>query len=171
MRQGRGLGPLAEPGPCRREAPSPSSCRSLSALAPLGLRRYHSGVSNGGGGGRPSLLRSFRRRVPFATPAPAEPVCVIGDVHGCFALLEQLLAQLPADHRIILAGDYIDRGVDSAQVLRFLQAQPGLTCLMGNHEDMLLRFLQDPEREGPRWIRNGGQETLQSFGIDGVGCR
>jgi serine/threonine protein phosphatase 1 len=79
-----------------------------------------------------------------------------------------MLAQVPDGHRIILAGDYIDRGEQSAGVLQCLSARPDLTCLMGNHEDMLLRFLQDPAREGGRWIRGGGLQTLASFGIAGA---
>lgn len=104
----------------------------------------------------------------FPDPAPDTPLCVIGDVHGCLPVLERILQQVPQDHRIILAGDYIDRGEQSAEVLRYLSRRPDLTCLMGNHEDMLLRFLQDPGREGGRWIRNGGLQTLASFGIRGA---
>jgi len=108
------------------------------------------------------------RSVDFSDPAPETPLCVIGDVHGCLTLLERMLQQVPQDHRIILVGDYVDRGEQSAEVLRYLSTRPDLTCLMGNHEDMLLRFLQDPEREGRRWIRNGGLQTLASFGIRGA---
>lgn len=115
-----------------------------------------------------SLFQWAGWRAPFPDPAPDAPLCVIGDVHGCFALLEQMLAKVPQDHRIILAGDYIDRGGQSAQVLRHLSEQPGLTCLKGNHEDMLLRFLADPAREGGRWIMHGGLQTLASFGIRGA---
>lgn len=115
-----------------------------------------------------SLLQKFGRGASFDNPAPGAPLCFIGDVHGCLPLLEKMLAQVPQDHRIILAGDYIDRGEESAGVLRCLSQRPELTCLMGNHEDMLLRFLQDPAREGSRWLRNGGLQTLASFGISGV---
>ncbi|WP_259971243.1 metallophosphoesterase [Leisingera caerulea] len=115
-----------------------------------------------------SLLRKFGKGPAFADPAPGEPLCVIGDVHGCLPLLQQMLAQVPQDHRVILAGDYVDRGEQSAEVLRFLSARPDLTCLMGNHEDMLLRFLKNPAGDGGRWIRNGGLQTLASFGICGA---
>lgn len=115
-----------------------------------------------------SLFRKLSGADTFADPAPAEPLCVIGDVHGCLPLLERLLAQLPQDHRVILVGDYIDRGEHSAEVLRYLSTQPALTCLMGNHEEMLLAFLRHPEEAGGRWVRNGGLQTLASFGIRGV---
>ncbi|MFW8594302.1 metallophosphoesterase family protein [Cribrihabitans neustonicus] len=118
-----------------------------------------------------SFMRKFGKGAAFANPAPGAPLCVIGDVHGCLPLLERLLAQVPADHRVILAGDYIDRGPYSAGVLRYLSARPELTCLMGNHEDMLLGFLQEPARDGPLWIGNGGLQTLASFGVRGPGPR
>ncbi|WP_411351741.1 metallophosphoesterase [Leisingera aquaemixtae] len=114
------------------------------------------------------MLRKFAKGAAFADPAPEVPLCVIGDVHGCLPLLEHMLAQVPQDHHVVLAGDYVDRGEQSAGLLRFLSARPDLTCLMGNHEDMLLRFLQNPARDGGRWIRNGGLQTLASFGICGA---
>jgi serine/threonine protein phosphatase 1 len=39
---------------------------------------------------------------------------------------------------------------------------------MGNHERMLLDFLDDPAGRGRRWLGAGGTETLASFGIDRV---
>ena len=124
--------------------------------------------------------RKMRRQgtapVPFAPlPRPDEPVCVVGDIHGRLDLLKRMLAQIEecpdaAKARIIIAGDMIDRGPQSAAVVRLLhrrcRADPTRTfCLMGNHERMMLDFLQDPERNGPRWLASGGSDTLASFGI------
>jgi serine/threonine protein phosphatase 1 len=39
---------------------------------------------------------------------------------------------------------------------------------MGNHEQMLLEFIDDPVGRGLRWLRNGGTQTLTSFGLKGV---
>lgn len=111
------------------------------------------------------LGRFFDRGRAFADPAPDMPICVIGDVHGCLPLLERMLQKVPQDHQVILAGDYIDRGEQSAAVLRALSARTDVMCLMGNHEEMLLQFLVEGASEGGRWIRNGGLETLASFGI------
>ncbi|WP_037312998.1 metallophosphoesterase family protein [Ruegeria halocynthiae] len=93
---------------------------------------------------------------------------MIGDVHGCIVQLEKLLHQVPQGFRTILVGDYIDRGEHSAEVLQLLSSHNDLTCLMGNHEEMLLQFLRDPERHGARWVRYGGLQTLASFGIRGA---
>ena len=42
---------------------------------------------------------------------------------------------------------------------------------MGNHERMMLEFLDDPAGRGARWLGNGGLQTLASFGIGGLGAR
>ena len=96
----------------------------------------------------------------------------IGDVHGCLALLVDLLRQIDTDagtrpRRLVFIGDYIDRGPDSAGViglLRDLQDEPDadVVCLMGNHEDLLVRALADPDYLD-NWLYNGGDTTLASF--------
>jgi len=118
------------------------------------------------------------RRPDSVPPAPALPVYAVGDLHGCSGLLERMLARIDADiaatapgpTRIVFLGDYIDRGADSAGVLARLRAleaaRPGqAVCLMGNHERMLLDFLDDATGRGARWLRHGGLQTLASFGV------
>jgi serine/threonine protein phosphatase 1 len=39
---------------------------------------------------------------------------------------------------------------------------------MGNHEAMMLDFLNAPVESGPRWLKHGGIQTLASFGISGA---
>jgi serine/threonine protein phosphatase 1 len=101
----------------------------------------------------------------FDPVSPDAPFCVIGDIHGRLDLLEQLVPALPKDTYIISVGDMIDRGNHSAQVLEYVRAHPEMTALMGNHEAMMLDFLIEPESHGRRWITNGGQQTLTSFGV------
>lgn len=105
-------------------------------------------------------------------PCPETPVGVIGDVHGCAELLEELLGRLDEAgvKHIVTVGDYVDRGERSADVLHMLRARSSetpetLVCLMGNHEKMMLDFLDRPVERGARWLRNGGLQTLASFGI------
>ncbi|SFG97194.1 metallophosphoesterase family protein [Methylobacterium gossipiicola] len=103
----------------------------------------------------------------------ADLTYAIGDIHGCAGALSRLLARIDthrsgAARRLVFLGDYIDRGPDSAGViatLRALQvAEPDrVTCLMGNHESMML----DAYRGGfgtTSWLENGGRATLRSFG-------
>jgi len=111
-------------------------------------------------------------------PKPETLTFVIGDIHGCADRLSSLLVQIDedcADHpdieaKIVFVGDYIDRGEESAAVLAFLvgvQSEHGdqVTCLAGNHEQMMLDFLNDPFVKGKRWLRHGGVQTLASYGI------
>jgi serine/threonine protein phosphatase 1 len=101
----------------------------------------------------------------------------IGDIHGCSDLLDALLARIEEhaagrDRHLVFLGDYIDRGPDSASVLRTVSrlhwAEPErVTCLMGNHERMLLDAL-GTEDAAVHWLGNGGEETLDSFGARDV---
>ncbi|GHA58876.1 metallophosphoesterase [Amylibacter ulvae] len=102
-----------------------------------------------------------------------EPLFVIGDVHGCDVLLNQLLAKRPDDAQLIFVGDLVDRGPNSAAVLDIVQSecQNGAICLMGNHEKMMLDFLDRPTERGPRWLTFGGLQTMESFGIRGISER
>lgn len=85
---------------------------------------------------------------------------VIGDVHGCYKTLMALVAQFPKDQPIAFAGDLIDRGPGSKEVIEFVKSN-GHHCVMGNHEDMLVRAAENGDING--WLRNGGIQTLQSY--------
>ena len=103
-------------------------------------------------------------------PAPEQGFVAIGDIHGCseaLALMWEKIAAAAPGLTVVHVGDYIDRGPDSAGVLRMLserQAKAGdIICLKGNHEDMFLDFLEAPEEKGERFLRYGGLQTLESF--------
>jgi serine/threonine protein phosphatase 1 len=93
----------------------------------------------------------------------------ISDIHGCsktfIALIENVI-KLKRSDELYLLGDYIDRGNDSKGVLDyilFLISQKfDVTVIRGNHEEMLLRSLSDPDYS-QTWIQNGGDKTLASF--------
>ncbi|HEX7929161.1 MAG TPA: metallophosphoesterase family protein [bacterium] len=92
----------------------------------------------------------------------------IGDIHGCLASLRALVAKLPADQELIFLGDYVDRGPDSAGVIRYLrQLATERPCrfLMGNHERLMLDAIDfDDAIRG--WVQNGANPTLHSYGED-----
>jgi serine/threonine protein phosphatase 1 len=95
----------------------------------------------------------------------------IGDIHGCFnafqILLEQKIQLIKSD-KIILLGDYIDRSIQSKEVIDYiidLQTKGfDIVPLLGNHEAMLLDAYNN-EGLTSKWIQNGGSETLKSFNI------
>lgn len=83
---------------------------------------------------------------------------VVGDVHGHKSLLESLLAAVDFDtsrDRLIALGDLIDRGPESAAMLRMVRDAPWMVSLMGNHEAMLIDALGDGTSE-QTWRMNGG---------------
>ena len=112
------------------------------------------------------------------THAP-EGVCLyaIGDIHGRMDLLARLVEQIDADAatlpegtraQIIFLGDYIDRGLQSRDVIEHFASgaldRYDPVFLLGNHEEALLRFLQEASF-GTQWTRYGGGETLYSYGF------
>ncbi|MCZ0964364.1 metallophosphoesterase [Paracoccus benzoatiresistens] len=107
----------------------------------------------------------------FPPPLPDETICLLGDLHGRLDCLEQFLLlrqrHFPSATLIVL-GDMIDRGPDSAGVLARLQdaTTGGAICLKGNHEEMLLAAIANPEDNLSTWLRHGGRQAAASFGID-----
>ena len=93
---------------------------------------------------------------------------VIGDVHGERALLTRLLAELPfiaPDDALVFLGDYLDRGPDSRGVVELLRRLPEGTagqvvCLRGNHEDALLKAIDDRD---PSFILPPGNGVAASY--------
>jgi serine/threonine protein phosphatase 1 len=102
----------------------------------------------------------------------------VGDVHGSLDKLKALV-EACREHadgremRFVFLGDYIDRGPDSAGVLRFMMSLQAdlpkqIVALMGNHEAWALSLLDGVVPVGA-WLRNGGAETLLSYGVKDVG--
>ena len=92
------------------------------------------------------------------------PFDLIGDVHGCCDELEQLLQQLgyvannsnsdsfwnfptythPQGRKAIFLGDLVDRGsriLDTVKLVRNMMATDSALCILGNHENKLMRKL------------------------------
>lgn len=114
-----------------------------------------------------AFVNKLARKSPFPPIAPEQPFIAIGDIHGCADLLSDALGRAK-NQPVVCVGDYVDRGARSDEVLRTLFARPDVTCLSGNHEEMMLRFIDTPEKHGSRWLRYGGVQTLASFNVDGV---
>jgi serine/threonine protein phosphatase 1 len=106
---------------------------------------------------------------------PGKRYYVIGDIHGRLDLYESMIDAVEQDAagagvgdvRIILLGDLVDRGPDSAGVLartRTWQQQRHVRVLVGNHEEMFLKSFTRPEALR-HFLKHGGRETLLSFGF------
>ena len=116
--------------------------------------------------------------LPPVGPVPDQPLFVIGDLHGELDLLEKMLEKIDgaigqvklSNPLLVFVGDLVDRGPNSAGVVRRMmelttEFPENVVSLMGNHEQMLLDFLDAPIARHARWMRNGGVETCDSFGL------
>jgi len=133
----------------------------------FGPKQTSSRASSRMSGRQEALPRQIR--IPIVPPL----AYVIGDIHGCLDLYRSLEDKIIEDAAgasalLILVGDLIDRGPDSAGVICHAMgpAPSGMEriTLMGNHEQMMLSFLKSP-RAQIRWLEYGGQTTLTSYGI------
>ena len=145
--------------------------RSLRGLPREGFRRVH-------------VLRSAEEvaaaeilRTPLWSDQRSDhgPFDVIGDIHGCYPELLELLSGLgyevaadgatvspPAGRRAVFVGDYGDRGPDTPAVLRLVMAMADAgtaICLPGNHDAKLARKLKGRDVQ----ITHGLAETLQQL--------
>ena len=96
---------------------------------------------------------------PFS---PAEPLFVITDLHACSQAMDRLLAQKPADCRLVFLGDAVDRGPDPLGVLAGLMRDPTSVLLRGNH-DALAYFAPKNSKVWRVWQHNGARPTLKAF--------
>jgi len=97
-------------------------------------------------------------------------IFAIADIHGCLDKLQRLIRDIKADpvnDTLVFIGDYIDRADGSKEVvdyiLRLEKTYQKMICLRGNHESMLLRYLQGVEED--IYLANGGLATLNAYGI------
>ena len=83
---------------------------------------------------------------------------VVGDIHGMFSHLEELLGQVefdPQTDRLFSVGDLVDRGPDSRDALEWLKL-PWFHACRGNHEQFALD--SDDEEQLDLWVNHNGGE-------------
>ena len=104
----------------------------------------------------------------------SERLLAIGDIHGCMDPFRELIEKkisIRKGDRIVLLGDYIDRGNQSREVIDYIidlrENGFDIIPLMGNHESMLLDSLESDESLY-NWSGNGAYSTLVSFGVESV---
>jgi serine/threonine protein phosphatase 1 len=123
-----------------------------------------------------SLFSRSRQDDPDLPRVPRNlRVYAIGDIHGRLDLFDALAeaieaddaAQIPSDSLVILLGDLIDRGPDSAGVIeaaRWWQQRRSVRILTGNHEEMFLKGFESVDVLR-HFLRHGGKQTIMSFGV------
>lgn len=125
------------------------------------------------------LLRRRTRQgsASSATVPHGQRVYAIGDIHGRLDLLDLLLDRIarddrargPAESHLILLGDLVDRGPDSAAVvdraIELERTRPHTHFLLGNHEEVFLKAIDGDLKAMAFFARIGGKETILSYGI------
>ncbi|HAU22757.1 MAG TPA: serine/threonine protein phosphatase [Erythrobacter sp.] len=121
------------------------------------------------------LFRTQAEKRALPRVPTGERYYVLGDIHGRLDLFDALIdaiekdddAGAPALTTVVLLGDLVDRGPDSAGVIRRAQEwqrQRTVRILAGNHEEMFLQSFDDIEVLR-HFLKHGGRETILSFGI------
>ncbi|NBL65384.1 serine/threonine protein phosphatase [Flavobacterium sp. NST-5] len=92
---------------------------------------------------------------------------VIGDIHGAFKALEQILerAEVSPNDTLIFLGDYVDGWGQSPEVLdKLIQLSQTHKCIFmrGNHDDLLLQWLEH-KKDNPQWFQHGGEITMKKY--------
>lgn len=106
-------------------------------------------------------------------------IFVVGDIHGCHILLKQIHKKIldksnkTSDNKLLIyLGDYIDRGPSIKETIQsILDFRPNnfrQIFLLGNHEQMMIDFINNVPDSLYLWILNGGNETLKSYGIKDI---
>lgn len=172
---GRGVG---EKGSCMEADRGPAAAKSDARAT----RQTAAGAPEPGNASRMNALfpKLFRRQKPAeeAGLPPGYRVYAVGDVHGRLDLLDELLEQVEGDLAarpkaqtiLVFLGDLIDRGPSSAGVVERVRTyrRPGVrvVTLCGNHEEVLLRLLRGEGDLLTEWLRFGGAECAESYGLD-----
>ncbi|MEO7383833.1 MAG: metallophosphoesterase family protein [Novosphingobium sp.] len=122
-----------------------------------------------------SLFSSGPEPILPAVPH-GERIYAVGDVHGRLDLMVALAEAIEADDRrrgqadttVILLGDLVDRGPDSAGVIKaagLWAQQRSVRFIAGNHEEMFLESFGNIETLR-HFLKYGGRETILSYPID-----
>lgn len=124
------------------------------------------------------MLGYLKKRSGTPCTKEGERIYAVGDVHGRFDLLHQMLKLIVAHYEaldlkakrvsLLFLGDIIDRGPMSSRCverIKYLVDAKGAHLLLGNHEDMLLASIEGDADAQRAWLKHGGDQTLLSYGI------
>lgn len=115
--------------------------------------------------------------MPPQTPTDTV-IYAIGDIHGRLDLIDAIHQRIAADamrrtarrRQVVYLGDYVSRGPDSRGVVdrvgEWLPEGFERITLKGNHEDLMLRFLEGEIGTGRHWLDYGGLEAMAAYGVD-----
>lgn len=114
-----------------------------------------------------NFVSGMQDLIPVVNDSPYKRILVVGDVHGCFDKLTSLLEKvcLTDDDLVIFLGDYVDRGDNVAETLKWVLEQSkkkNFIFLRGNHEQMMLDTFHKRMNK-LAWFFNGGRTTISGL--------
>lgn len=102
-----------------------------------------------------------------------DKLLIVGDIAGRFNELEALIYLAKTSFpelSIVSVGDMVDRGQQGRQVLEYFRTDPDAHAVLGNHEDMMRDYGENPQDpiynrmwDWEMWLGNGGGDTLQGY--------
>ena len=93
-----------------------------------------------------STAPSRHLSLPFLTPSSR--ILFVGDVHGCYDELRELLTLAGiriGEDAVILTGDLVAKGPKPMEVLHFVRTTPRVWSVMGNHDHHVVRAIERRE--------------------------
>ena len=92
---------------------------------------------------------------------------VIGDIHGGYKALEQVLkrAEVNKKDKLIFLGDYVDGWSGTPELLSYLiklKEEQNCIFIRGNHDDLVLNWFRTAE-SNPKWLQHGGDSTKKAY--------
>ena len=92
---------------------------------------------------------------------------VIGDIHGGFRAIKQLLEMVdfPSNTKYIFVGDYVDGWSESAEVVSYLidfSEKNDCIFIRGNHDELFFKYLKYND-DNPAWRSQGGESSIKSY--------
>ena len=93
---------------------------------------------------------------------------VIGDIHGCYKVLKERMDSVDLEKdAVIFVGDYFDRGIQNAEVFKYMDSikdLPNVFMCIGNHEQRILKYLRGEDVSNTQFYNN----TLVQLMKDGI---
>jgi len=92
-------------------------------------------------------------------------IYIMSDIHGQYERYEAMLKMidLREEDRLYILGDAIDRGPGSLEILFDIMERKNCELFLGNHEHMMLTYLEGSDRESWFYGVNGGKVTYANF--------
>ena len=97
-------------------------------------------------------------------------IYIISDIHGLYSRYEKMLEKInfSNDDLLYVLGDVIDRGDRGIDILLDLMEKDNVEMFLGNHEHMMLTYLNNLDNDTWFYRENGGQITFSNFSLSKV---